>query len=376
MKLHYTKILLFFFPLYILVASYHVYSKNKPSITSHHTQTNRSLCECDTQSSNYDKDTGMKSVMQQFVDRTSQRFEEYQERMKEKRQKRKEERDKNVQEIILKDKIEKSLLEKVEKGCLKCGCGLGVVATGVGIIGPVAVKVWTNAAVVAAAEKGIEEGIKVAIEKLGNIVGLSQFNVFDWTAIVTPTTYYKPMKLVFMVTEAYNKCTDVEAAKETLFCSATEAWRQQYSTLPLETITREAAKAARAAGEAAGMKAGKIAVIESLKKLYVDYFWPEMSNYILNMSHYNDVVNLTAVIHEPKFNVCKDAGEVILDKCNAFDMGFGILKKDGFTNGLLPGEAVPKVLENVAAKAELTAKAAEAAESAKVTAAITEKQTA
>ncbi|SPJ09181.1 rifin PIR protein,putative [Plasmodium sp. DRC-Itaito] len=69
----------------------------------------------------------MKSVIQQFDDRTSQRFEEYEERMKDKRQKRKEERDKNIQKIIEKDKMEKTLEEKIEKVCLKCGvCGIEV----------------------------------------------------------------------------------------------------------------------------------------------------------------------------------------------------------------------------------------------------------
>ncbi|KNG73902.1 rifin [Plasmodium falciparum IGH-CR14] len=168
MKLHYTKILLFFFPLYILVTSYHVYSKNKPSITPHHTQTNRSLCECDTQSSNYDKDTGMKSVMQQFVDRTSQRFEEYEERMKEKRQKCKEQRDKNIQKIIHKDKMEKKLAEKIEKGCLRCGCGLGGVAASVGLFGGLGIYGWKTTATATATElakEAVKDGAMAATIK-------------------------------------------------------------------------------------------------------------------------------------------------------------------------------------------------------------------
>ncbi|SPJ08688.1 rifin PIR protein,putative [Plasmodium sp. DRC-Itaito] len=159
MKLHYPKILLFALPLNILLILY-AHNKNKPSIiTSHHTQTNRSLCECDTQSSIHDKDTGMKSVMQQFVDRTSQRFEEYKERLKEKRQKRKEQRDKNVQDIIEKDKREKSLEQKIEKGCLKCGCGLGGVAASVGVFGGLGVYGWKSAATSMAIEEAIAEGL-------------------------------------------------------------------------------------------------------------------------------------------------------------------------------------------------------------------------
>ncbi|SPJ08226.1 PIR protein [Plasmodium sp. DRC-Itaito] len=168
MNLHCSKILLLFLPLSILVTSYQEHNTNKPSIiTPNHTQTNRSLCECETQSSNYDKDTGMKSVMQQFVDRTSQRFQEYQERMKDKRQKRKEERDKRIQEIIEEDNREKSLVEKVEKGCLKCGCALGGVAASVGVFGGLGVYGSEMAAsAVAAKAGGIKKGIEVGLERV------------------------------------------------------------------------------------------------------------------------------------------------------------------------------------------------------------------
>ncbi|CDO62032.1 rifin, partial [Plasmodium reichenowi] len=166
MKLHCSKILLLFLPLNILA-----HNTNKPYITPHHTQTNRSLCECDTQSSNYDKDTGMKSVMQQFVDRTSQRFEEYKERLKDKSQKRKEERDKNIQKIIEKDKMEKSLEQKIEKGCLKCGCALGGGVLPVwGLVCGAGYAGWSQYVATtyakAATEAGIEKGIEVGLAQV------------------------------------------------------------------------------------------------------------------------------------------------------------------------------------------------------------------
>ncbi|ETW53169.1 hypothetical protein PFUGPA_04797 [Plasmodium falciparum Palo Alto/Uganda] len=232
MKLHCSKILLFFFPLYILVTSYHVYSKNKPSITSHHTQTNRSLCECDTQSSNYDKDTGMKSVMQQFVDRTSQRFEEYQERMKEKRQKRKEQCDKNIQKIIHKDKMEKNLAEKVEIGCLRCGCALGGVATGVGIFGTVAVKELTKAAIAkavvvakeagmaAAKAEGAAAGKEFVIAKLQEM-GISTLrgNVFE--SLFTANTYPNASEIAYAINNQYSpsSCIFVSSGTRQAFCT-------------------------------------------------------------------------------------------------------------------------------------------------------------
>ncbi|ETW39109.1 hypothetical protein PFTANZ_00171, partial [Plasmodium falciparum Tanzania (2000708)] len=137
MKLHYTKILLFFFPLNILLTSYHAHNKNKPSITPHHTRTttSRLLSEYDTESSIYDSDEEINSVKEIFERQTSRRFEEYEERMITQRQKYKEQRDKDIQKIILKDKMEKNLAKKIEKGCLRCGCGLGSVAGSIGLFG-------------------------------------------------------------------------------------------------------------------------------------------------------------------------------------------------------------------------------------------------
>ncbi|SOV81625.1 rifin PIR protein, putative [Plasmodium reichenowi] len=159
MKMHYPKILLFALPLNILLILYAYNNKNKPYITTHHTgtTTSRVLNEGHIQSSNYNNDEDMKSVKEIFDRQTSQRFEEYEERMKEQRQKRKEERDKNIQKIIQKDKMERSLTEKVEIGCLRCGCGLGGVAASVGIFGTVAVKELAKAALVAAEKVGATE---------------------------------------------------------------------------------------------------------------------------------------------------------------------------------------------------------------------------
>ncbi|EUT82043.1 hypothetical protein PFAG_04225 [Plasmodium falciparum Santa Lucia] len=174
MKIHYINILLFALPLNILVTSYHVYSKNKPSITSHHTQTNRSLCECDTQSTNYNNDDDMKSVKENFNRQTSQRFEEYQERMKEKRQKRKEQRDKNIQKIIHKDKMEKKLAEKIEKGCLMCACGLGSVAGSVGLFGGIIINIWKPGAITATIKAALDAAaidISATANAAGEVIG-------------------------------------------------------------------------------------------------------------------------------------------------------------------------------------------------------------
>ncbi|SCM18915.1 PIR protein, putative [Plasmodium sp.] len=249
MKLHYNKILLFSFPLNILENNI-----NKPYLTTRHTSTttSRVLSECDLYMRNYDNDPDMKSVKENLDRQTSQRFEEYNKRMITTRQKYKEQRDKDIKQIIVKDKIQKSLEENVEKVCLRCGFGLGGVAAGVGIIGPVAVKGWTNAAMLAAAQKGIEEGIKTATEGLGNIVGLSEFNLFNWAAEINGTNFFKQNSLVDIVNKVDNMCTDFQAAKDTLFCRASCGITSQGTSSSFtQTISQEAAKAARVAGEAA-----------------------------------------------------------------------------------------------------------------------------
>ncbi|SPJ13159.1 rifin PIR protein,putative [Plasmodium sp. DRC-Itaito] len=189
MKLHYSKILLFVLTLNILLTSYHAYNKNKPYIAPHHTPiyTSRVLSECDTEMSIYDKDEEMKSVKEKFERQTSQRFEEYEERMKVKRQKRKEQGDKNIQKIIHKDKMEKNLAEKIEKGCLRCGCGLGGVAGSIGLFGGIAINMWKPGALKIAIDKAIAAGatkIAEAAKAMGDaawaakvIAGLEEMGV-------------------------------------------------------------------------------------------------------------------------------------------------------------------------------------------------------
>ncbi|CDO62107.1 rifin [Plasmodium reichenowi] len=200
MKLHYTQILLFFLPLTILLTSTsYVHNKNKPYLTPQHTPiyTSRVLSECKIQSSSYDNDEEMKSVKEKFDRQTSQRFEEYDERMKDKRQKRKEQRDKNIQNIIDKDKMEKSLATKIEKYCLRCGCGLGGVAASVGLFGGLGTYGWksaaiataTNAAMAEATAKGAEAGVKTLINKLKEAFPIP--NLFDpsFEKAITTETY-------------------------------------------------------------------------------------------------------------------------------------------------------------------------------------------
>ncbi|KNC35592.1 rifin [Plasmodium falciparum RAJ116] len=202
MKLHYTTMLLFCFPLNVLA-----HNKNKAYIIPRHTRTSTSrvLRECDTSTSVYDNDPEMKSVKENFDRQTSHRFEEYEERMNVKRQKCKEQCDKEIQKIILKDKLEKELMDKfatlhtdmqsdaiptcvceksvadkTEKFCLNCGVQLGggvLQASGLlGGIGEAIMSAWKVAALKAAARyaasKGAAEGLAA-----GKAAGMNVINV-------------------------------------------------------------------------------------------------------------------------------------------------------------------------------------------------------
>ncbi|CAX64078.1 rifin [Plasmodium falciparum NF54] len=199
MKVHYINILLFAVPLNILVTLCHANTHKKLSTTTCDIQTTRLLCECELYMSNYDNDPEMKRVMQQFHDRTTQRFQEYDERLQEKRQICKDKCDKEIQKIILKDKLEKELTEKfatlqtdihsdaiptcvceksmadkVEKGCLRCGSILGAAMPEVASIGATALYTlcqWQTKAIAAAIEKAMVQGAAKGLAA-GNVKGV------------------------------------------------------------------------------------------------------------------------------------------------------------------------------------------------------------
>ncbi|SOV78336.1 rifin PIR protein, putative [Plasmodium reichenowi] len=219
MKVHYINILLFALPLNILVR-YQKIQSITPHHTPSHTPTTRLLCECEFYAPvNYDSDPEMKKVMENFNRQTSQRFHEYDERMKTTRQKCKDKCDKEIQKIILKDKLEKqmeqqlttletkittddiptcicekSMADKVEKGCLRCGYGLGTVAPTVGLIGSVAIDAWkevaTASAIDFATKAGIKAGIAKVIEKIKEISFVENYLKFiDWSNFINASNY-------------------------------------------------------------------------------------------------------------------------------------------------------------------------------------------
>ncbi|CDO61872.1 rifin [Plasmodium reichenowi] len=237
MKVHYINILLFALPLNILVNTH-----KKPSITTLHTPkipTTRLLCECELYApANYDNDLEMKSVMENFNKQTQQRFQEYDERLQEKRQKCKEQCDKEIQKIILKDKLEKELMDKfatletdiqsdaiptciceksiadkVEKGCLRCGTSVGVALPGLGVLGAygahsmvkIAMTAAENWGIKLATKEGIKAGIDAVITALNSSLNIDTFGGITLNTVLNGNNFKNVNFLVQLIKNEYIK---------------------------------------------------------------------------------------------------------------------------------------------------------------------------
>ncbi|CZT98239.1 rifin [Plasmodium falciparum NF54] len=253
MKVHYMNILLFALPLNILE-----HNERDHNNTTLHTSITRSLCEFELyEPANYDNDQEMKEVMQQFEVRTSQRFHEYDESLQSKRKQCKDQCDKEIQKIILKDKLEKhmaqqlstletrittddiptcvcekSMADKVEKGCLRCGCILGAAMPELGSVGgsllyalntwkPVALK----AAIAAANKAGMAAGIKagdaagmnVVIVQLGKW-GINEFCPEIFESILKINHYSKLKDFASAIVAEHDKICAITTSGENSMC--------------------------------------------------------------------------------------------------------------------------------------------------------------
>ncbi|ETW33261.1 hypothetical protein PFTANZ_06021 [Plasmodium falciparum Tanzania (2000708)] len=170
--------------------------------------------------------------------------------MIEKRKQCKEQCDKEIQKIILKDKMEKqmaqqlttletkittediptcvcekSIADKVEKGCLRCGYGLGSVAPMIGLTGSVAVNAWKDAALKAAIDFATKAGAaagKAAGEAAGkeSIIGALQhffhidsLNGTPLQSLFTPQNYANFPDLANVIHEQYRRLCAIGVAK-------------------------------------------------------------------------------------------------------------------------------------------------------------------
>ncbi|ETW38787.1 hypothetical protein PFTANZ_00443 [Plasmodium falciparum Tanzania (2000708)] len=242
MKIHYINILLFALPLNILG---HNQRKHKKSILrttkTKPIKAHRTLCECELYApSNYENDPEMKEVMENFDRQMSERFREYDERIQDKRKQCKEQCDKDIQKIILKDKLEKqiaeqfsaletdidandiptsvcekSLADKVEKTCVKCGRILSTAVPELSLIGGIAVYAAAQSATMKAF-------ISQTIDVLNRIGGMSQLFGEKISQFVTPSIYGKPMNLVIPLQEAIKKACKCPGMEDKILCSGME----------------------------------------------------------------------------------------------------------------------------------------------------------
>ncbi|KOB87016.1 hypothetical protein PFDG_03053 [Plasmodium falciparum Dd2] len=318
MKVHYINILLFAVPLNILANTH-----KKSSITPRHIQTTRLLCECELFApQNYDNDPEMKRVMQKFHDRTTQRFQEYDERLQEKQQICKDKCDKEIQKIILKDKIEKelnekfsllhtdiqsddiptcicekSMADKVEKTCLKCTQNLG------GIVAP----------------------------SSGVLAGIAEGALYAW----------KPKALAAAIAAA------------------------------LETNAAKISAAANAAGKAAGLDA----VIEGIKDVFItDNLTRTTLQSFFISTPYADVSNVIEIITTKKNEFCGLQDTLGTDMCQKIYINLGTRLPNG-NPFLTDTTAISLKAQEIVTHAKEAAADANAAESANVTAQLTTEQT-
>ncbi|EUT65143.1 hypothetical protein PFAG_06154, partial [Plasmodium falciparum Santa Lucia] len=238
------------------------------------TKSYRSLCECELyERTNYDNDPEMKAAMHDFDRQTSQRFEEYNERLLENKQKCKEQCDKEIQKIILKDKLEKQMVEqfstlqtdihsdaiptciceksvadKMEKGCLRCagvlgggvmpGMGLidGSLLGAISVLQPLEIAAAKAAAAKAASDAATQAGIEAVISKINELIAAfpKDQGLVDLRPIVNKLTYNNGDALVESATNLINESYKLSGIKDTSF--------QNTATMPGELYVGDFAK--------------------------------------------------------------------------------------------------------------------------------------
>ncbi|SOS78640.1 PIR protein, putative [Plasmodium sp. gorilla clade G1] len=322
MKVHYINMLLFVLPLNILVNTH-----KKSYITAHHTpkiSITRLLCECDLYMPNYDNDPQMKSIMQQFEDRTSQRFHEYDDRMIKKRKQCKDKCDKEIQKIILKDKLEKQMEEQLTT---------------------LETKIDTDDIPTCICEKSIADKMEKGCLRC---VGVFGGGVMPGFGTIGGTALYALNQL-----------------KPAVFKAAIKA--------ALEEGAAEISAAGIEAGDAAGMKV----VIHGLQHFRVDVLFPDIYHPFVAKNIYTEVTNIASTINSKYSTTCLSLNNNFTapPACTDFQYNFGLFTKGSSTPGPPGSTAIPNALNRLFGEAEKTAEAAAKIAKKSVTTGITEKET-
>ncbi|SPJ10079.1 PIR protein [Plasmodium sp. DRC-Itaito] len=295
MKVHYINILLFAFPLNILVNN-----------QRNHYTTNRSLCECDLYMPNYDNDPQMKEVMENFNKQAQQRFREYDDRMVEKRKQCKDKCDKEMQNIILKDKLEKQMAEQ---------------------FATLDTDIQSDAIPTCVCEKSIADKVEKGCLRCGGVLGggvMPAFGTIGGTALYA-----------------------LNQLKPTIFKAAIKA------------AVKAGATEISAAGEAAGAEAGMRVVIFGLQRFKVNELFPIIYNPFVTTKPYTEVTNLANSLLEKYRATCTGVNNMNRPAaCTDFQLNLGIHVRNGNTintYGTPDYLAIPKRLGVVLERAETAA---------------------
>ncbi|EUT73922.1 hypothetical protein PFAG_06021, partial [Plasmodium falciparum Santa Lucia] len=303
-----------------------IYNQRNHKSTTPHTPkipTTRLLCECDIYTSIYDNDPQMKEVMQDFDRQTSQRFEEYNERMMKNRQKCKEQCEKDIQKIILKDKLEKELMDK---------------------FATLQTDIQNDAIPTCVCEKSIADKMEKVCFRCGGVFGggvMPGFGAIGGTALYA-----------------------LNQLKPAVFKAAIKA------------ALDAAASNISATAKAAGIQAGKKAVIDGLNALSVHELIPEISKRISSINDFSKVTTFVDFIYSQYDRNCNwIVSGTKPTACNTIEIKLSIRTGGPATQGHPPKFVIRNALNRLFGEAEKTAEAAEAAKNAKLTADLTAEKT-
>ncbi|MBZ2160253.1 hypothetical protein K1I93_09355, partial [Streptococcus australis] len=218
--------------------------------------------------------------MDDFHHQTQKRFHEYEQRLIKNRKECKEQCEQNIQKLILKEKVEKELTEKfsalqidisthdiptcvceksvadkTEKFCLKCGYGLGGALTSWEIFGYTGIYGWANYAALLAHEAGVKAGIKVVIDMFSTYPGLIRLPGVDLTKMINGSNFNIPMELVKIVQGLNNKLCNPSSTE--VFC----AFRNMENGQSLVSFANSASN--EGITEAASVQGAKVAIIKT-----------------------------------------------------------------------------------------------------------------
>ncbi|SOV84030.1 rifin PIR protein, putative [Plasmodium reichenowi] len=322
MKVHYINILLFALPLNILLlSSQENIQSNHKSITPHHTSkipTTRSLCECELYApANYDNDPQMKEVRENFNKQTEQRLREYDQHMQEKRMQCKERCDKEIQKIILKDKMEKELMDK---------------------FATLQTDIQSDAIPTCVCEKSIADKVEKGCFRCAGVLGggvMPGFGTIGGSLL-----------------------------------GVLSAWKP----LALKAAIAAAKKAGAAEGAIAGKAAGMDVVIYGLETLGIKQYCPEIYQSMIKIESFADLKTFSSAIVTKHGGFCSASSTTANPMCENFGLKIGTHS----AKGGIPDPAsyiVPKKINGLVYKAEQAATAEAAEVSSKTTAALKSQKT-